>query len=98
MSYTSARAQLARTMDRVCQDHEVVVITRQRAEPVVMMSLGDYESLTETAYLLQTAANNQRLLDALQDLKAGRGRKLEIVDGRLVEPSGRGGSAPLGSE
>jgi antitoxin YefM len=74
ISYTDAREKLARTMDRVCDDHEPVVITRQKQRSVVMLSLEDYESLTETAYLLKSRANARRLLSATQQLEAGKGR------------------------
>jgi antitoxin YefM len=82
ISYTDAREKLARTMDQVCDDHEPVVITRQKQRSVVMLSLEDYESLTETAYLLKSRANARRLLSATQQLEAGKGkiRKVNIVE------------------
>lgn len=45
LSYTSARANLAETMRRVCEDHDPIIITRASAEPVVIISLSDYENL-----------------------------------------------------
>jgi antitoxin YefM len=62
MSYTSARKNLAQTMEWVCEDHAPVVITRKGEGAVVMMSLEDYQSLEETAYLLRSPKNAQRLL------------------------------------
>lgn len=47
--YTTASQKLSETMDRVCDDHETVIITRESQEAVVMMSLADYNSLNETA-------------------------------------------------
>ena len=52
LTYSAARENLASTMDRVCQDHAPVIITRNRDQAVVMLSLEDFESLQETAYLL----------------------------------------------
>jgi antitoxin YefM len=78
MSYTEAREKLARTMDRVCDDHEPVVITRQKRRSVVMLSLDDYESITETAYLLKSRANMRRLLTATRQLESGKGRKRKL--------------------
>ena len=75
ISYTDARDQLARTMDQVCDDHEPIIITRQKQRSVVMLSLEDYESLTETAYLLKSRVNARRLLAATQQLEAGRGKR-----------------------
>ncbi|MFM8458166.1 MAG: type II toxin-antitoxin system Phd/YefM family antitoxin [Chthoniobacterales bacterium] len=62
ITYTAARENLASTMDRVCLDHDPVIITRNRDQAVVMLSLDDYESLQETAYLLRSPANARRLL------------------------------------
>ena len=74
ISYTAARENLAATMDQVCDDREPVVITRQKQRSVVMLSLDDYESLTETAYLLKSRANARRLLEATKQLESGKGK------------------------
>jgi antitoxin YefM len=73
ISYTAARENLASTMDRVCADHTPVIITRNRDQSVVMLSLADYESLEETAYLMRSPANAKRLLEAIHALESGRG-------------------------
>jgi antitoxin YefM len=73
ISYSSARANLARTMDRVCNDHEALIITRNGEQAVVMLSLEDFQSLEETAYLLRNPANAKRLLSAAAQLTAGKG-------------------------
>lgn len=52
LTFSQARAELKQTMDDVCRDHEPAVITRQRGEPVVMMSLEDYNGMNETIHLL----------------------------------------------
>ena len=79
ISYTAARAHLAKTMDRVCEDHEPVIITRSGEPAVVMISLEDYNSLEETAYLLRSPKNAQRLLAAIADLERGRGTERELA-------------------
>jgi len=73
ISYTAARENLASTMDRVCEDHTPVIITRNRDQSVVMLSLEDFESLEETAYLMRSPANAQRLLEAIHALENGKG-------------------------
>ncbi|SKA76759.1 antitoxin YefM [Prosthecobacter debontii] len=73
ITYTAARESLAATMDRVCEDHDPVIITRNRDQAVVLMSLEDYESLHETAMLLRSPANARRLLNSIEELKAGKG-------------------------
>lgn len=80
LTYTAARENLASTMDKVCTDHAPVVITRNRDQSVVMLSLEDYESLEETAYLLRSPANAKRLLEAIHALETGKGvaRKINL--------------------
>lgn len=72
ITYTAARENLASTMDQVCADHDPVIITRNRDQAVVMMSLEDYESLQETAYLLRAPANARRLLESVAELKGAK--------------------------
>ena len=79
ITYTAARESLASTMDRVCLDHDPVIITRNRDQAVVMISLEDYESLEETAYLLRSPANARRLLDSISDLN-GSGGITKFID------------------
>lgn len=62
VTYSFARANLASTMNRVCNDHEALIITRNGDQSVVMLSLEDYNALTETTYLLRNPANTKRLL------------------------------------
>lgn len=71
ITYTAARENLASTMDRVCQDRNPLIITRKRNQSVVMMSLEDYESLEETAYLLRSPANAERLMESMEAMDKG---------------------------
>ena len=72
ITYTAARENLASTINRVCEDQAPIVITRNRDQSVVMLSLAEYESLQETAYLLRSPANAKRLLAAIDSLKRGK--------------------------
>jgi antitoxin YefM len=72
ITYTAARENLASTINRVCEDDVPVVITRNRDQAVVMLSLAEYESLQETAYLLRSPANAKRLLNSLDAVKRGK--------------------------
>ena len=74
ITYSAARERLAETMDRVCEDHAPVLITRKRDQAVVMMSLAEYDALEETAHLLRSPRNAQRLLESIQQLEAGKGK------------------------
>ncbi len=80
VSYTTARANLAATMTRVCQDHEPLIITRSNADSVVMLSLDDYKALEETAYLLRTPKNARRLLASIAQLESGQGAEKELTE------------------
>jgi len=73
ITYSAARANLASTMDRVCNDHEPLIITRSGEQSVVMLSLEDFQALEETAYLLRSPANARRLFSAAAQLTAGKG-------------------------
>ena len=79
ITYTAARANLADTMDRVCEDHEPIIITRNSEQAVVMMSLDDYKALEETAYLLRSPKNARRLLESIADLEEGRGKERKLA-------------------
>ena len=78
ITYSAARANLAKTMDRVCDDHEPLIITRNGEQSVVMLSLEDFQALEETAYLLRSPANAKRLLAATAQLGAGEGTERAI--------------------
>lgn len=79
ITYSSARANLAKTMDRVCEDHEPIIITRNGEQSVVMLSLDDFKALEETAYLLRSPANAKRLLAAVSQLAEGKGKVRELT-------------------
>lgn len=80
ITYSSARSNLAQTMEKVCDDHAPVIITRKATRPVVMMSLDDYEALEETAYLLRSPKNARRLLESIMQLEAGKGTERELAE------------------
>ncbi len=79
ITYTAVRAKLADTMDRVCEDHEPVIITRSKEQSVVMISLDDYKALEETSYLLRSPKNARRLLESIAELELGKGKEQELA-------------------
>lgn len=79
MTYSESRARYAEVLNSVNDDHEEVVITRAGHDPVVIVSLADYESLKETAYLLRNPANARRLLAAIDELESGGGTVRELA-------------------
>jgi antitoxin YefM len=80
ITYTEARETLAETIRRVCQDHDPIIITRKREDSVVMIALDDFESLTETAYLLRSPRNTRSLLDSIKELEEGKGIERALAE------------------
>lgn len=80
MTYSESRAHYAETLDAVVNDREEVVITRSGHEPVVIVSLDDYQSLKETAYLLRGPVNARRLLASIGRLESGGGVIRELAE------------------
>ena len=80
VNYSEARKNLASIMDNVCDSSDVVVVTRRKSRPVVIMSLDEYNSIQETGYLLRSPANAERLLESLEDMKKGN-----VVERQLIE-------------
>jgi antitoxin YefM len=81
ISYSDARRRLREVMDQVAEDRSHVVITRQKAESVVMLSLSDWNAMSETLHLLSTPANSRRLRDSVAQLDDGDGRERSIAVG-----------------
>ena len=79
-TYTSAREQLASLLDRVTKDREVVIIQRRGSEDVAMISASELASLTETAYLLRSPQNAERILSALARALKNEGKPQNIDD------------------
>lgn len=79
-TYTSAREQFASLLDRVTKDREVVIIQRRGAEDVAMISAEELASLTETAYLLRSPQNAERLLSALGQALKNQGKAQNVDD------------------
>jgi antitoxin YefM len=80
MTYSESRARYAETLTSVVEDREEVVITRAGHEPVVMVSLDDYQALKETAYLLRSPENARRMLVAIDRLENGGGVVRDLAE------------------
>jgi len=79
MSYTESRANFAKVLDDVVNDCEETVVTRAGHEPVVIVSLAEYESLRETAHLIGTPANARRLFDSVERLEKRDGTRHDLT-------------------
>jgi antitoxin YefM len=79
LSYTDARANLKGVMDRVVDDQTQVIVTRQKAEAVVMVSLSEWNAMAETMHLLSSPANAERLRRSIEQMDAGKGQEREPI-------------------
>jgi antitoxin YefM len=82
VSYSEARARLAELWDRAIADREPIRLTRRGSSPVVLIAADEYEGLLETAHLLRSPANAERLLAALERARAGEGTPRSLADVR----------------
>lgn len=80
VSYSEARATLAALLDQVTDDQEAIVISRRGKKPVALVPLDELESYRETAYLLRSPANTERLLAALNRADRGEGQPMTVAE------------------
>jgi len=71
VSYSELRSNLAKYMDEVCDNRDPLLVTRQNARSVVMISEDEYEGLMETVHLLSSPANAAHLLESIKSINAG---------------------------
>ncbi len=80
ISYTAFRSHLASVLDKVNEDHAPILITRQNGKPAVVMSLEDFKSYEETAYLMASPKNAERLNLAIAEAQAGKIIRQDLVE------------------
>ena len=80
MSYSAFRAKLAGTLDKVNDNHKPVLVTRQNGKPAVVMSLEDFHAYEETAYLMASPKNAQRLNLAIAEADAGKTVQQKLIE------------------
>lgn len=79
-TYSDARQHLKELMDRVVADRTEVVVTRQKAEPVVVVAMSEWNAISETLHLLSTPSNAERLISAIRQIEAGKGKERELIE------------------
>lgn len=79
-NYTTFRKNMAKTIDRVNDNHYPILITRQNGPTAVLLSLEDFKSYEETAYLMKSPRNAERLNDAIAELETGKGTERKIIE------------------
>ncbi|MCF6263042.1 MAG: type II toxin-antitoxin system prevent-host-death family antitoxin [Xanthomonadales bacterium] len=80
MSYSSFRTHLADTLNKVNEDHTPVIITRQNGQPAVVMSLDDYKSYEETAYLMASPKNAERLNQSIAEIETRKTIEHDLIE------------------
>lgn len=90
-TYTSLRARLASVLDQVVNDQEVVIVRRRGAKDVALVPAAELTSLMETAHLLRSSRNAQRLLAALERAARGKGKPEPV--GKLRREMGLGAAS-----
>ena len=80
ITYTEARRHFSETIERVCENHEPIIVTKRRDTAVVIMSLAAYEALQAAASLLRSPRNARRLLESILELEDGRGEERELLE------------------
>jgi antitoxin YefM len=80
VSFTEARNSLKAVLDSVVNDADTAVITRRDAQDAVVMSLDYYNSLMETVHLLRSPANAEHLNRSIEQLKAGKVSRRDLID------------------
>jgi len=80
ISYSNFRTHLAGTLDKVNDNHKPVLITRQNGKPAVVMSLDDFQAYEETAYLMASPKNAERLNQAVAEVEAGNVIKKGLIE------------------
>ncbi len=81
VTFTELRNNLATHLDRVEQDRKELVVTRQNHDPVVIVSLAEWEGMKETLHLLSTPANAEQLRASIAELDAGKGLERDLIEG-----------------
>lgn len=82
VNYTDARKNLKDIMDRVVADMTEIVVTRQKGDSVVVVSLPEWNSINETLHLLSSPRNAVRLVAAIQQLDAGHGTERDLIEAK----------------
>src|SRR3990167_2486518 len=86
MSYSSFRSHLVSTLDKVNDNHKPILITRQNGKPAVVISLEDFQAYEETAYLMASPKNAERLNEAISEIEAGKPKNISCSNKNLRPP------------
>lgn len=80
LNYTEFRKNLAKALNKVNDDKEVVLVSRSKGKNVVVMSLEEYNSINETLHIMKTAANRKRIQHALDEMEEGKFTPHQLIE------------------
>ena len=80
VTYSDLRKNLKSYMDKVYNNHEPLIITRKKSKNVVMVSIDEYNSIMETAYLMASEKNAEHIRKSLKELNEGKFKKRKLID------------------
>ncbi|MGH8426883.1 MAG: type II toxin-antitoxin system Phd/YefM family antitoxin [Gammaproteobacteria bacterium] len=80
INYSAFRSRLAKMLDKVNEDHAPLLVTRQKGSPAVLMSLEDFTAYEETAYLMASPKNAERLNRAMAEVEAGKTKPHDLIE------------------
>ncbi len=80
VNYSNVRKRFKDYCDKASKDFETIIITRERGDNVVLMSEAEYNNLIENLYVRSGPEYYNELLESIEQLKKGKGRKRELID------------------
>lgn len=80
LNYTEFRRNLAKNLDKVNDDAEIVIVSRSKGKNVVVMDLDEYNSLTETLHLVKSETNRMRLQRAIDEMNSGKHFSHDLIE------------------
>ena len=80
VTYSHLRENLSSIMDKIEDNSLVCAVTRKGHKPIILMTLDDYESMDETAYLTSSPENKKRLMKSIKQIEQGKTIKVDLKD------------------
>jgi antitoxin YefM len=80
LNYTEFRQNLAKNLDKVNNDSEIVIVSRSKGKNVVVMNLDEYNAMTETLHIIKSEANRKRLQDSIDEMNSGTYHSHKLIE------------------
>jgi antitoxin YefM len=80
LNYTEFRQNLAKNLDKVNDDAEIVIVSRSKGKNVVVMDLNEYNSIAETLHLVKSEANRKRLQSAIDEMNSEKHYSHKLIE------------------